>query len=173
MKVVTHLYDEKTKVRNKNDRVRVQFICPDTPQDRRTKSEFLDECNINTIMAKYKKTKQLPDSIRLEAAKYGDFSQVPDFIEMQEKIIAANNLFDALPATVRKQFGNDPGEFIKAAETAEGRELMVKLGLGAPKTPLEDAKGGGKGEVSQPNPQSPHNSKGEPNEAKKASKNSE
>lgn len=173
MKVITHMYDEKVKVRNKNDRVRVQLVCPDTPEDKRTKSEFLEETDINRIMAKYKKTKQLPDSIRLEAAKYGDFSQVPDFIEMQDKIIAANNLFAALPAAVRRQFDNDAGEFIRAAETPEGRELMVKLGLGAPKSPLDDAKGGGKGEVSQPNSQSPHNSKGEPNEAKKASKNSE
>lgn len=112
---------------------RVQLVCPDTPEDRRTKSEFADECDINKIMARYKRTGVLPEFAQKAAARFGDFSQVPTFTEMQEKIIAANELFLALPAAVRKQFDNDPGQFIAASESQEGRELLVKLGLGKAK----------------------------------------
>lgn len=119
------------------------LTCPDTPEDRRTKSEFVDECDINKIMARYRRTGILPENARAAAVRYGDFSQIPDFMEMQEKIIAANELFMALPAEVRKQFDNDPGQFIAAADTQEGREVMVKLGLGAERvsSPQEPPKG--------------------------------
>lgn len=99
-------------------------------EEGRTKSEFAKDCDINLIMARYKKTGILPESARNAAARYGDFSQVPTFAEMQEKISLAHELFMALPASVRKQFSNDPAEFLAAADTEEGQELMVKLGLG-------------------------------------------
>lgn len=112
---------------------RPQLVCP--PEDRRTKSEFADDCDINLIMARYKKTGILPDAARAAAAKYGDFSAVPTFAEMQDKIAAAQQLFLALPATVRKAFDNDPHQFLNASQTAEGRDLMVKLGLGKAEEP--------------------------------------
>lgn len=99
-------------------------------QERRVRPEFLDETDINKIMARYRKTGVLPESALSAAKRYGDFSQLPTFMEMQEKVIAAHDLFAALPAAVRKQFDNDPGQFIAASETVEGRELMKKLGLG-------------------------------------------
>ena len=114
-----------------------------TEEEKRTKSEFADECDINKIMARYRRTGVLPESAKAAAARFGDFSQVPSFMEMQEKILAANELFSALPAVVRKQFDNDPGTFLAAADTKEGRELLVRLGLGA-----EPAKDAPKGESS-------------------------
>lgn len=117
-----------------------------TEEEKRTKSEFADECDINKIMARYKRTGVLPVDVRKQAAaKFGDFSQLPSFMEMQDMLIAANDLFMALPAAVRKQFGNDPHEFLAAAETKEGRELLQKLGLGA-----ENASG-----ETDPTPQGP------------------
>ena len=111
-------------------RRRKQLVIPDHPKERLTKSEFLKDCDINLIMAKYKKTGILPTSARSAAARYGDFSSVPTFAEMQDKIAAASEVFAALPAIVRKQFDNDPGEFLRASETPEGREIMKQLGLG-------------------------------------------
>jgi len=107
------------------------------PQEARTKPEFLPETDINLIMARYKKTGILPESALSAAARYGDFSQIPSFAEIQQKLIAANELFLALPATVRRQFDNDPGEFIAASQTPEGQDLMIKLGLGKPLEPQE------------------------------------
>jgi len=106
-----------------------------TLEESRTKPEFEAETNINNIMARYKKTGKLPESAMQSAARFGDFSQVPDFMEMQNRVLAAHDLFMALPAAVRRQFDNDPGQFIAASDTQEGRELMVKLGLGAAPKP--------------------------------------
>lgn len=107
---------------------RPKVLC--TSEEGKTMQEFVKDCDINLIIAKYRKTGVLPESARKVAAQYGDFSQVPTFQEMQEKINLGMELFAALPAKVRKQFSNDPAEFLSAAETDEGRKLMVTLGLG-------------------------------------------
>lgn len=98
--------------------------------ERMTKSEFASECDINAIMARYKKTGRLPESALAAQARFGDFSQIPSFQEMQDRVSAAYDLFAALPAQVRKEFDNDPAAFISSADTPQGRELLVKLGLG-------------------------------------------
>lgn len=103
-----------------------------TLEERMTKSEFAAECDINLIMARYERTGILPEDALAAASRFGDFSQVPTFQEMQDRVIAAHELFDALPAAVRKTFDNDPGEFIAAADSEEGRKVLISLGLGNP-----------------------------------------
>ena len=100
-----------------------------TMEERKTKSEFAEECDINMIMSRYRKTGQLPVNTRAAAIRYGDFSQVPDFAQMQDKLLAAHELFDSLPAALRKHFDNNPGTFIAASDTREGRDLLSKFGL--------------------------------------------
>lgn len=97
----------------------------------KTSSEFAKDCDINSIMARYEKTGQLPQYSR-GAAQYGDFSQIPDFATMRHRVIAAEEMFMALPAKVRAVFGNDPGAFIAAADSQEGIALLKSLGLGNP-----------------------------------------
>lgn len=106
-----------------------------TPEARkancRTKQEFKKDCDINLIVKKHKQMGLSASAGFFTAAKqYGDFSQVPTFKEMQDKVHAAQDLFMSLPAHVRQAYGNDPGAFIDAAKTKEGRDLMIKLGLG-------------------------------------------
>jgi hypothetical protein len=113
-----------------SEKLSPQTVC--TEEERRTKSEFASECDINLIMDRARKTGVDPFAARAAAKKYGDFAQLPDFMQMQDKLIAAHELFAALPATVRKQFDNDPGTFISAADTEEGRAVMKQFGLGMP-----------------------------------------
>lgn len=94
------------------------------------KPEFKNDCDINLLMARYRRTGILPESYRLAAARYGDFSQIPDFQTMNDKLNAARDLFAALPAKVRKEFDNDPAEFLAASQTPEGIKLLCDLGLG-------------------------------------------
>lgn len=129
---------------------KVTFFTP--ASERRTKSEFLKETDINFIMERYRRTGQLPESARQAATRYGDFSQIPDFMEMQHRVIAAHEMFAALPAKVRKEFENDPGQFIAAAQTEEGRELLVKLGLGKP----QESDSQPPGEAVRPSPAGTH-----------------
>lgn len=146
------LFRTRFSVIGSGSRPRISFPGDDADpevliRERRTKQEFAKDCDINLIMARYRKTGVLPESARAAAARYGDFGQIPDFMEMQERILAANELFAALPAAVRKQFDNDPGQFIAASETKEGIELMKKLGLGkdassSPQEPSSAVRGG-------------------------------
>lgn len=102
-----------------------------TPGSGRTKQEFKKDCDINYIIKRYHKTGILPQDTRDVAKQFfGDFTNVPAIEDMYATINAAESVFAALPAAVRKVYENDPRKFLKAAETKEGRELMAKLGLG-------------------------------------------
>lgn len=127
-------------------RVKVTVECD--PEERVTKSEFKEETDINNIIARYKKTGILPQPVMEAARRYGDFSSVPTYQEMFDRVHAAQEVFSALPAHVRKKFNNDPGEFLAASDTKEGLDLMIELGL-ATKRPDVDAKEG-KAPSSQP-----------------------
>lgn len=135
---------------------RVALACD--PKGRRTKSEFKKDCDINLIMERYKRTGQLPQ-FRDAVARYGDFSQVPDYHTMYDRVLAAEAAFMALPADVRKEFGNDPGRFIEAAETKEGHDLLVKLGL-ASTSPQASPEGIQEPEGGRPSEKKPKASKG-------------
>jgi len=102
-----------------------------TLEERMTKSEFADECDVNKIVGRYMKTGVLGDPARAVLARYGDFSSVPTFAEMHDLVLAAEDAFAQLPAAVRSEFGNDPRVFVEAAHTPEGRALLIKHGLGA------------------------------------------
>jgi len=102
----------------------------DFPDDGMTKQEFAEECDINSLMARYQKTGALPVSDR--RPMYGDFSNLPDFMEAQEILRSANEAFMALPAVVRRQFDNDPALFVAFAEKEENVEQLRIWGLAKP-----------------------------------------
>lgn len=94
----------------------------------RTKQSFKAECDINNIMTKYAKTGVLEHTRNVQGA-YGDFSNVPDFQEAQNRIIQAQEAFMALPAAIRKRFDNDPGQLMDFVNDPDNLEEAVKLGL--------------------------------------------
>lgn len=107
---------------------RVQLDCS---QDGLTRQEFKDECDVNVLMKRYQRTGILPGDP--SAGSYGDFTNLPDFMEAMNTVARANEAFAALPAHVRKRFGNDPGEFVEYVSDPENLEDVRKLGLAAPK----------------------------------------
>jgi phage internal scaffolding protein len=102
----------------------------DFPDDGMTKQEFAEECDINSLMARYQKTGMLPGSDR--RPMYGDFSNLPDFMEAQEILRSANEAFMALPAVVRRQFDNDPALFVAFAEDEKNIDQLRLWGLAEP-----------------------------------------
>lgn len=97
------------------------------PNSRWTKQSFKDECDINTIMSRYQSTGELPD-LALVAPQYLDATGM-DFQVMQNKLVEAQNLFDALPSAVRNRFANDPGEFLAFVSDISNRDELKKMGL--------------------------------------------
>lgn len=93
-----------------------------------TRQEFLDESDINNIMAKYAQgLAPVPSGDR--PPLYGDFSSVPDYQHALQIVIDAQERFDSLPAQVRERFGNDPGRLLDFLCHEENYEEGVKLGF--------------------------------------------
>lgn len=107
-----------------------------TMEERMTKSEFAAECDINRIMAKYRKTGVLPDTSRAALARYMDVSDVPTFDVMHQMVEQARDAFAELPPEVRQEFNNDPVQFMTAVDSEKGVEKLRKAGLlNPPSTP--------------------------------------
>jgi len=115
------------------------------PNSRWTKQSFKDECDINTIMARYQSTGEIP-VINERAPQYLDVSSGFDFASMQAQIVQAQSLFNDLPSTLRNRFSNDPGAFLAYCQDESNHEEMRKLGLlkekataGTAEPPISDA----------------------------------
>lgn len=94
----------------------------------RTKQAFKAECDINNILSKYQKT-QLLTHVNEIKGSYGDFSEVADYQTALNSVIAANESFMGLPASVRQRFGNDPSNLISFISDDSNYEEAHKLGL--------------------------------------------
>lgn len=119
------------------------------PNSRWTKQCFKDECDINTIMARYQSTGELPDLAQV-APQYLDATGM-DFQDMQNKLVEAQSLFDALPSKIRSRFANDPGEFLAFVSDPSNHSELQSMGLlaetytpPAPPSGLPEAGAGGK-----------------------------
>ena len=93
----------------------------------RTKQAFREECDINTIMARYMKTGIL-DHVKQGVAQYLDVTGA-DFQDAQNLISGANSMFQALPSAVREQFENNPAYFLEFMENPENHAKAREMGL--------------------------------------------
>lgn len=101
-----------------------------------TRQEFADECDINKLMAQYEKTGILPSFVNQGEPRYLDVSNVPDLMQAHEVLQNATASFMSLPATVRRDFDNDPVKFINFAENPDNLEKLREWKL-APPAPVE------------------------------------
>jgi phage internal scaffolding protein len=91
---------------------------------------YKDECDINTILQKFNITGLLPESPL--SPRYGDFTGISDYHTALNRVIAAQDEFDGLPANIRARFENDPAQLIEFLENSENRQEAEKLGLVEP-----------------------------------------
>ncbi|UDN67806.1 internal scaffolding protein [robinz microvirus RP_132] len=97
-----------------------------------TRQEFADECDINVLMAQYEKTGVL-NHFNNGQPQYLDLTEFPDDLQgslalMKEAEIA----FMRLPAGVRREFDNDPLDFVSFASDPNNLDQMREWGLAAP-----------------------------------------
>lgn len=97
-----------------------------------TRQEFADECDVNKLMAQYEKSGILPTMSGREP-RYLDVSDVPDLQSALNLLNEATEAFMSLPATVRRDFDNDPQKFISFAENPDNIEKMREWKLAPPK----------------------------------------
>jgi phage internal scaffolding protein len=86
-----------------------------------------DECDINTILEKFNITGLLPESPL--SPRYGDFTGIGDYHTALNRVIAAQDEFEALPAQIRARFDNDPAQLIEFLENSDNRSEAEELGL--------------------------------------------
>lgn len=89
--------------------------------------QFKDECDINNILRQFNITGQLPNAPL--SPRYGDFTGISDYKTALDRVIAADEEFMNLPATIRARFNNDAAELITFLDNDENRQEAVELGL--------------------------------------------
>ncbi|ALS03689.1 VP3 [Gokushovirus WZ-2015a] len=107
------------------------------PNSRWTKQSFREECDINTIMARYQSTGEMP-VLSERAPQYLDVSSGFDFAQMQDQVLEAQRLFNDLPSALRNRFENNPALFLDYVQDEANRPEMYQLGL-LKKSPSESA----------------------------------
>jgi phage internal scaffolding protein len=96
------------------------------------KQAFKDECDVNKIMRKFEKTGLIAHMNKYQG-NYADLPDAGDLQDAMNTILVAQQMFDALPAKVRKEFDNDPSAFLNFAQDPANYDEMVELGLAKPK----------------------------------------
>lgn len=105
-----------------------EFFYPkydDEEQDNRTVQSFKDSTDINKIVNKAAKTGAL-SHLDKYGGQYGEFIDF-DFGEAMDNINRANAIFDELPAEVRKDFGNNAGNFFSFANDPANVDRLTEL----------------------------------------------
>lgn len=88
-----------------------------------------DECDINNIMANWRRTGIITHG-QIAEGKYEDLADVPtDYHESMNRIIEAQEAFASLPSSVRKQFNNDPAQLLDNISDPANRQILIDAGL--------------------------------------------
>lgn len=97
-----------------------------------TKQSMAAECDINKILARYKKTGRLPELIQ-KNPMYGDFSKPVDYQTAFEIVERAEMQFAELSADVRDRFHNSPIEFLAFVQDKNNSKELIDMGLATAK----------------------------------------
>lgn len=96
-----------------------------------TRQEFAEECDINTIMARYEATGVVSHVNRAQP-QYLDTTLYPGLQASMDAFREASLQFAALPAKVRREFDNDPQAFVDFALDEGNLPRMREWGLAPP-----------------------------------------
>lgn len=98
-----------------------------------TKQAFKEECDINNIVERARNGQDISGSLNARVAKYGDFTNIPDFRGALDLVQRAESMFMELEAPLRERFANDPAVMLDFLNNPANRDEAVKLGLLTPK----------------------------------------
>lgn len=107
-----------------------------------TQQHFKDECDINVIIARHDTTGlwcKPGDLAKVRQPIFDDFSVLPDFMDAQNFLNEAGDLFNALPSGIRRRFDNNPAELLEFLADPANASEAVALGLvSAPSEPVAE-----------------------------------
>lgn len=95
--------------------------------------EFKDECDINTLIKRYKATGSFYSIEQLNKARrrpqFADFTGIPDYQETLDKMNAALEMFGDLPLNIRQRFHDSPVELLAFLQDENNRPEAETLGI--------------------------------------------
>lgn len=112
-------------------------VVVDTGEFTYTKQSPKDECDINNILAQYKRT-GIINHISAKQAQYIDLPDENDFQASLNTVKAAQEAFASLPSKVRDRFGNDPAKFLNALYDPARRAEFEELGVIRAAKPVDE-----------------------------------
>lgn len=102
-------------------------------KESRTKSEFVNECDINTIVKRAIAMGTLPEATRKPV--YADVSEIPDYENAMNAVAKANQAFMSLPSHIRDEFDQSPQALMEFLADSKNRKRAEELGLINPASP--------------------------------------
>lgn len=100
----------------------------------RTDKDQAPHLNVNNIVKRYNDATMLPLA-RAAFGQYRDVVDAPSYEAGLNIVANANEMFAQLPSDVRKRFGNNPAEFLRAYDDPEQKAYLQKLGVLPPEAP--------------------------------------
>lgn len=94
----------------------------------RTHQSFKEECDINTILGRYRTTGFI-EHVQLRSPHFGDFANAQDYQEAMNSITSVGELFASLPARIRDRVANDPAKLMEFIADPDNQDELIELGL--------------------------------------------
>lgn len=114
-----------------------------------TDQSYKNEADSNMIMAKYKKTGELPKHIAKIQGQFADVSEVQNLLEGKIKLQQAEEEFLNIPSLLRKKFDNKFENMLAYLNDPANDKEAIELGL---KVERENAEPVRKSEPASPSP---------------------
>lgn len=118
-----HQYDDD---RDEYERLGTDVLCRD---ESLTQQHFAQDADINVLVRRFGITDGAVPPAVMDPRYFGDFSDAVDFRTALDRTRDAVERFDALPAELRKRFGNDPVSLYEFVCDQNNAEEAVSLGL--------------------------------------------
>lgn len=119
----------------------VELTAKNSAKETRTNQQFKKSCDINQILARFKQTGVI-DHVAKYQPEYGEMSSL-DFEEAFNTVKQAEEMFEALPSDIRRNFHNKPENFLAYMEHEENRNaerlLSTSASRNAPESSEESA----------------------------------
>lgn len=94
----------------------------------RTKQDYKEECDINSIMRRYEATGVISHVSELQPF-YADVSAYGDLQEAYAIMDKAEQAFMALPSALREELGHDPRNLVGYINNPANREKCIEFGI--------------------------------------------
>jgi len=98
------------------------------PEPTLAQQQFKDDGDPNVIMRLFAQTGDV-GLLQVRNPEYGDFTGISDYHTALNAVVAAQDSFNSLPASVRSRFENDPGRLIDFLSDPSNSDEAVALGL--------------------------------------------